>query len=86
MNIAEHLPPTSLRVERSTAPGLNQSIREQTEAELVRLEAASPAELQARLQQLEPGQTEDVGTGALANTGLFMEWAVGKQGEVMRPN
>jgi hypothetical protein len=38
----------------------------------------------AHLQQVEPGQTGDA--GALANTGLFMEWAVGKQGEIMRPN
>jgi hypothetical protein len=40
----------------------------------------------ARLQQSEGGVTQasvqEVGSGA----GLFMEWAVGKQGEIMRPN
>jgi hypothetical protein len=45
----------------------------------------------ARLQQTEPGQTEPtIGTSAAPQTddpgpGLFMEWAVGKQGEIMRP-
>jgi hypothetical protein len=37
----------------------------------------------ARLQQDDPDASADVdGVGA----GLFMEWAVGKQGEIMRPN
>jgi hypothetical protein len=46
----------------------------------------------ARLQQTEPGQTEPtIGTSAAPQgddpgPGLFMEWAVGKQGEVMRPD
>jgi hypothetical protein len=43
----------------------------------------------ARLQQEEDtGQPEPAATdaGAFANTGTFMEWAVGKQGELMRPN
>ncbi len=46
----------------------------------------------ARLQQEEdtPGspaaQPDAPDTGVFANTGTFMEWAVGKQGEVMRPN
>ena len=35
----------------------------------------------ARLQQEEPGNP-----AAAATAGLFMEWAVGKQGEIMRPN
>jgi hypothetical protein len=37
----------------------------------------------ARLQQDEP---EAASNGADATGGLFMEWAVGKQGEIMRPN
>jgi hypothetical protein len=43
----------------------------------------------ARLQQDDPDvqQNPDQDAGAaFANTGLFMEWAVGKQGEIMRPN
>ena len=41
----------------------------------------------ARLQQEEPGQQDAADTpDALRNAGLFMEWAVGKQGEIMRPN
>ncbi len=45
----------------------------------------------ARLQQSENGepevrQTSAPGTGDEPGAGLFMEWAVGKQGEIMRPN
>jgi hypothetical protein len=45
----------------------------------------------ARLQQEEPnapGQQDSgpADSGVFANTGTFMEWAVGKQGEIMRPN
>jgi len=47
----------------------------------------------ARLQQEEPEQDQPQQTGPAAfdlgdfqNTGTFMEWAVGKQGEIMRPN
>jgi len=44
----------------------------------------------ARLQQDEPGaqpdQTSTDPADRRANTGTFMEWAVGKQGEIMRPN
>jgi hypothetical protein len=41
----------------------------------------------ARLQQDEPGVADDGGPGGGAGqAGLFMEWAVGKQGEIMRPN
>jgi hypothetical protein len=47
----------------------------------------------ARLQQVEDEpEAQQVATpaafdlGDFANTGTFMEWAVGKQGEIMRPN
>jgi hypothetical protein len=46
----------------------------------------------ARLLQDEPGSTEPRASSALPTgdepigPGLFMEWAVGKQGELMRPN
>jgi hypothetical protein len=42
----------------------------------------------ARLQQEEPkdSATNDNEDDAAGGAGLFMEWAVGKQGEVMRPN
>jgi hypothetical protein len=39
----------------------------------------------ARLQQDEPEAAGD-GGGGFGGGGLFMEWAVGKQGEIMRPN
>ena len=43
----------------------------------------------ARLQQTENGNDEPqraAATGDDPGPGLFMEWAVGKQGEIMRPN
>jgi hypothetical protein len=45
----------------------------------------------ARLQQTEPGATPDEprpapGSSDEPGPGLFMEWAVGKQGEIMRPD
>ncbi len=42
----------------------------------------------ARLQQEDPDvpQNPDADGGVFANAGTFMEWAVGKQGELMRPN
>ncbi len=40
----------------------------------------------ARLQQDEPGVTNAADDGSAGQAGLFMEWAVGKQGEIMRPN
>ena len=43
----------------------------------------------ARLQQTENGNDEvqrSAATGDEPGPGLFMEWAVGKQGEIMRPN
>jgi mono/diheme cytochrome c family protein len=44
----------------------------------------------ARLQQDEPGAAEPRGVNGTPSDsvgpGLFMEWAVGKQGEIMRPN
>ena len=41
-----------------------------------------------RLQQEDPSdpQTADNSAGAFQNAGTFMEWAVGKQGEMMRPD
>jgi hypothetical protein len=44
----------------------------------------------ARLQQEEKGDAAAIDNAALVagagSAGLFMEWAVGKQGEIMRPN
>jgi hypothetical protein len=53
MALAERLPATSTRVERHTDPELNQSIKEWTDAEIVRLEGASPAEITERLRELD---------------------------------
>ena len=44
----------------------------------------------ARLQQNDPDfPNVPIGTssstGGMSGAGLFMEWAVGKQGEIMRP-
>ena len=52
MNIAEHLPSTTTRVERHTAAEHNAAIRQRTDAEVARLERADPGELQARLEAL----------------------------------
>jgi hypothetical protein len=40
----------------------------------------------ARLKQEEPNAEPAVAAAGDGGAGLFMEWAVGKQGEVMRPN
>lgn len=40
----------------------------------------------ARLQQEEGGPALDNAALGAGTAGLFMEWAVGKQGEIMRPN
>src|SRR6202007_613452 len=48
----------------------------------------------ARLQQEDPSEpkpasvaaSDDAAANAALLGGLFMEWAVGKQGEIMRPN
>jgi hypothetical protein len=53
MGLAERLPATSTRVERHTDPELNRSIKEWTDAEIVRLEGASPAEITERLRELD---------------------------------
>jgi hypothetical protein len=53
MALAERLPATSTRVERHTDPELNRSIKEWTDAEIVRLEGASPAEITERLRELD---------------------------------
>jgi hypothetical protein len=50
---AARLPPTTLRVERQTAPELNAAIAERTAAEIIRLEGAPPAEIAARLRELD---------------------------------
>jgi len=47
------LPATSLRVERSTPPAVNERIRSLTDAEILRLEAADDQELAARLVELD---------------------------------
>jgi len=53
MNIADHPPPTTTRVERHTAAQHNAAIRQRTDAEVARLERADPGELQARLEELD---------------------------------
>jgi hypothetical protein len=53
MKTGQTLPPTSTRVERHTAPELNAAIRARTDAEVFRLEGATPADLEARLSELE---------------------------------
>jgi hypothetical protein len=40
----------------------------------------------ARLQQDDPDAPNNTDGGPRPNAGTFMEWAVGKQGEIMRPN
>jgi hypothetical protein len=50
---ASALPATSTRVEHATHPSINDRIRTRTDAQVARLEAARPVELQARLQELD---------------------------------
>ena len=47
------LPATSTRVTEATRPEINDRIRRRTDAQLARLEWADPAELEARLAELE---------------------------------
>jgi hypothetical protein len=51
--LANVLPATSTRVERSTARGLNERIRISSDAQISRLEGAKPVEFQARLEELD---------------------------------
>jgi hypothetical protein len=51
--MANVLPATSTRVERSTRPSVNGEIRAATDALVTRLEGAEPVELQARLHELD---------------------------------
>jgi hypothetical protein len=53
MRLAERLPPTSTRVPRFTHEPLNRRIRAETDARIARLERAAPAELEARLAELD---------------------------------
>ena len=53
MTIANRLPATTHRVELHTSPELNDAIRQRADAEIVRLEGASSAEIEQRLQALD---------------------------------
>jgi hypothetical protein len=53
MGFADHLPPTTQRVELHTAPHLNERIRQRADAEIVRLEEAPAGEIGHRLQALD---------------------------------
>ena len=53
MLLAERLPPTSTRVPRSTSERVNRRIRAGDDARIARLERAAPAELDARLAELD---------------------------------
>jgi hypothetical protein len=53
MTLSERLPATARRVELHTAPRINQTIRQRTQAEVVRLEEATADEVDQRLRSLE---------------------------------
>jgi hypothetical protein len=53
MRFADRLPATAHRVELQTHPRLNDAIRQRTDAEIVRLEDAPPADIDLRLQALD---------------------------------
>ena len=53
MSVAQHLPPTTRRVELHTAPRLTESIRRRADAEIVRLEGAPADSIEQRLQPFE---------------------------------
>jgi hypothetical protein len=53
MHLTERLPPTATRVQRSTREPVNRRIRAAADARIARLERAVPAELEARLAELD---------------------------------
>jgi hypothetical protein len=53
VSIADRLPATTHRVELHTSPEINKAIRQRADAEIVRLEGASAAELDQRLDALD---------------------------------
>jgi hypothetical protein len=53
MNLLDHLPPTSTRVERSTDPAINDVLRGHADARLVRLQDARPEQFAMRLEELD---------------------------------
>lgn len=52
MTFLDELPATSLRVERNTAPRVNARLKARDDAEVARLEDASPEELTKRIEEL----------------------------------
>lgn len=53
MTLVDHLPATTRRVELHTAPWLNDAIRQRADAEIVRLEGATPDRFDKRLEALD---------------------------------
>jgi hypothetical protein len=53
MNLLDHLPATSTRVERATDPELNEAVKRLTDAEVARLEDATDDKFESRLAQLD---------------------------------
>ena len=53
MTLADHLPATTHRVERHTAPELNAAIRQRADARIVRLEGAAAEAIERRLRELD---------------------------------
>jgi hypothetical protein len=53
MNLLDHLPPTSTRVERSTDPAINDVLRGHADARLTRLQDARPEQFTRRLEELD---------------------------------
>lgn len=53
MSIVHRLPATTHRVELHTSPEVNEAIRQRADAEIIRLEGASAAEIDQRLRALD---------------------------------
>lgn len=82
-DLAHHLPPTSRRVELRTAPHLNQAIRDRTDAEVLRLEQAEPAAIEARLRALDAEwdieRTLQLNASLASTLGLLLAAAVNRR-------
>jgi hypothetical protein len=81
--ITHELPATSRRVEEHTAPHVNEAIRAQTDAEVTRLENASPENLATRIEQLDREwdieRVLQTNASALVMIGTALAWRVDRR-------
>lgn len=77
------LPATARRVEQHTDPQVNERLRAQTDAEVTRLEGASPQEYATRLAELDAEwdieRLLQTNASALIMLGTFLGWRVDRR-------